>query len=385
MDFLRIAKSETLSMNERSLALAATGRTVYRFGFGESPFPPPRRVQVALSRAAWRTEYTAVAGLPELREKIAAFHEEADGYPITADNILVAPGTKPLLYNVMRAFHNLEVYLPGPSWVSYWPQADIAGHDVFRIPTTFDLRWRVTPEELDGAITRNGQRGRQKLLVLNYPGNPDGLTYEREELEALARVLRKHKAWVISDEIYALLDHRGAQFSMARIYPERSLVSTGLSKWCGAGGWRLGALILPPDAPPAMRAALVALGIRDLFLCPGPDSGRRFDRLRIGRGNAGLPGRSAPDLERSRHVGARRLGRGRPARASAARRILSLGRLQSLCRGPYRARHARTTCNSATECWTRLALLSCPGALSVCPRQISRRDWLMSTLTARPP
>ncbi len=270
MEFLRLAKSQTLSLNERSQALAAAGRAVYRFGFGESPFPPPARVQEALRRATNRTEYTAVAGLPELREKIAAFHEEADGYAVSADQVLVAPGTKPLLHNVMRAFRNLEVYLPGPSWVSYGPQAGIAGHDVIRIPTSFDLRWRVTPENLDGAITSQGQDGRQKLLVLNYPGNPDGLTYSREELEALAEVLRKRAVWVISDEIYGLLDHRGAQVSLARIYPERTLVSTGLSKWCGAGGWRLGALILPAAAPGALRDALVGLGSETYSCAPAP-------------------------------------------------------------------------------------------------------------------
>lgn len=270
MEFLNVATSQTLSLNDRSQALASAGRAVYRFGFGESPFPPPGRVQEALRRAVWRTDYTAVAGLPELREKIAAFHEEADGYPIAADQVLVAPGTKPLLHNVMRAFRKLEVYLPGPAWVSYGPQAGIAGHDVFRIPTSYDLRWRVTPENLDGAICKHGRDGRAKLLVLNYPGNPDGLTYSGEELEALAKVLRKHSVWVISDEIYALLDHRGAQVSLARVYPERTLVSTGLSKWCGAGGWRLGALILPPDAPLALRDALVGLGSETYSCAPAP-------------------------------------------------------------------------------------------------------------------
>ena len=259
MLFLKVAKAETFSLNEKSNALAANGHTVYRFGFGESPFPPPQRLQEALGRSAHRTDYTAVAGLPELRERIAAFHHEVDAYPISAEQVLVAPGTKPLLYNVMHAFEQAEVYLPAPSWVSYAPQANIARHEVFRIPTTYETRWRVTPAALDEVISRHGRSNRQKLLVLNYPGNPDGLTYSRDELESLAAVLRAHDVWVVSDEIYALLDHAGAHVSLARIYPERTIVTTGLSKWCGAGGWRLGALILPPDAPPAFHAALVGL------------------------------------------------------------------------------------------------------------------------------
>ena len=267
---MRVAKSGTLALNERSRELAAAGRKVYRFGFGESPFPAPARVQAALSGAAHRQDYTPVAGLPQLREKVAAFHHEVDGYPVNGDQILIAPGTKPLLHNIMRAFDDAEVYLPAPSWVSYAPQARLAGHRVIEIPTRYEGRWRVTPAELERVIRRKGSARRAKLLVLNYPGNPDGLTYSRDELEALAEVLRRHGVWALSDEIYGLLDHRGRHFSLARLYPERTLVTTGLSKWCGAGGWRLGAVIMPAEAPTALRDALVGLG-SELYSCaPAP-------------------------------------------------------------------------------------------------------------------
>lgn len=270
MAFLKVAKSGTLSLNEKSRALAAAGRRVYRFGFGESPFPPPRHVQEALRHAAHRTDYTAVAGMPELREKVAAFHHEADGYPIQPGQVLIAPGTKPLLHNLMRAFQPAEAYIPGPSWVSYAPQARLAGHKVIGIPTAFEGRWRVHPEDLERVVLQEGAAGGQKLMVLNYPGNPDGLTYSFEELEALTAVLRRHGVWVIADEIYGLLDHRGRHVSLARLYPERTLVTTGLSKWCGAGGWRLGALILPPDAPTTLHNALVGLGSETYSCAPAP-------------------------------------------------------------------------------------------------------------------
>ena len=266
MEFLAVAKSGTLSLNEKIGDLQSAGRRVYRLGFGESPFPVPLRVQDALRCAAHRKDYTAVAGLPELRARIASFHHEADGYPITAGQVLVAPGTKPLIYSIMQAFSPGEFYAPGPSWVSYAPQAAIARHEVIRIPTSFDARWRVTPEVLDDVISRQGRPGRQKLMALNYPGNPDGLSYSREELEALTSVMRKHGVWVISDEIYALLHHRGQHVSLASIYPERTLVTTGLSKWCGAGGWRLGALILPPNAPGGLHEALLGLG-SEIYSC----------------------------------------------------------------------------------------------------------------------
>lgn len=270
MTFVRVAKSGTLSLNEKTQEIENTGRPVYRFGFGESPFPPTQRVQDALSGAARRTDYTAVAGLPELRQKVAAFHHEVDGYPITAEQVLIAPGAKPLLHNIMRAFHRVAVYLPGPSWVSYAPQARLASHEVTVIPTSYESRWRIKPAQLERAFKGAGGADREKLIVLNYPGNPDGLTYSRAELEALTVVLRKHGVWAISDEIYALLDHRGGHVSLAQVYPERTLVTTGLSKWCGAGGWRLGALILPPDAPGELREALVGLGSETYSCAPAP-------------------------------------------------------------------------------------------------------------------
>lgn len=270
MRFRRVDKSSTLSLNERCIRLERAGREVCKFGFGESPFSPPPRARAALQAASYRKDYTAVAGLPALRQKIAAFHHQADGYPIAAEQVLIAPGTKPLLYNLMQAFSQAIVFLPAPGWVSYAPQARLAGHAVVRIPTSYQDRWRVAPSALDKALSQRGGSDKHKLMVLNYPGNPDGLTYSRMELAALAAVFKKHGLWVISDEIYGLLHHQGQHISLAGIYPQRTLVTTGLSKWCGAGGWRLGALILPPDAPVGLYDALVGLASETYSCAPAP-------------------------------------------------------------------------------------------------------------------
>ena len=270
MAFMQVGKSNTLALNEQLRVLESAGRRVYRFGFGESPFPPPRRVQAALGAAAIRKDYTEVAGLPQLRERIAAFHHEVDGYAIRSEQVLVAPGSKPLVLNIMRAFQPAEVYLPGPTWVSYAPHARLAGHEIVALPSSFERRWRLTPDALERALSANRRSKRQKLLVLNYPGNPDGLTYSMAELQALTEVIRRHELWVLADEIYALLHHRGQHVSLASLYPERTLVTTGLSKWCGAGGWRLGALILPPAAPTALVDALVGLGSETYSCAPAP-------------------------------------------------------------------------------------------------------------------
>lgn len=260
MQFLSIGKSGTLSLNEKSKQLEQSGHTIYKFGFGESPFLPLPHVREALESASHRKDYTPVTGLPALREKIAEFHSEIDGYPIDARQVLVAPGTKPLLNNLMQAFQDANVFLPAPSWVSYAPQATIAQHDIFQIPTSYEDRWRVTPANLDEVLTNHSDSSKHNLMVLNYPGNPDGLTYSRQELLDLTEILRKHRVWVISDEIYGLLHHEGQHVSLATVYPERTMVTTGLSKWSGAGGWRLGALILPSDAPVGLTDALVGLG-----------------------------------------------------------------------------------------------------------------------------
>lgn len=266
MHFLNIAKSGTLSLNEKSKQLEQNGRTVYKFGFGESPFLPPQHVREAFANNSHRKDYTPVAGLPELREKIASFHSEVDGYPIDAKQVLVAPGTKPLLYNLMHVFQEANVFLPAPSWVSYAPQAKLAGHQVFKIPTTYENRWRITPETLNDILSQHSNSTKHNLIALNYPGNPDGLTYSRQELVDLTDIFRKHQIWVISDEIYGLLHHEGQHVSLASIYPERTLVTTGLSKWCGAGGWRLGALILPSDAPKSLYDAMIGLG-SEVYSC----------------------------------------------------------------------------------------------------------------------
>lgn len=270
MRFRRIDKSGTLSLNEKCSLLEQAGREVYKFGFGESPFLPPPRVRAALRAASHRKNYTAVAGLPELRQKIAAFHSEADGRPIAAEQVLIAPGAKPLLYSLMQAFSQTIVFLPAPRWLSYAPHARLAGHAIVPIPTSYQERWRITPSALDKALSPRIRSDKHKIMVLNYPGNPDGLTYSGAELAALTAVFEKHSLWVISDEIYGLLHHQGQHVSLARIYPQRTLVTTSLSKWCSAGGWRLGALILPPDAPIGLYDALLGLASEIYSCAPVP-------------------------------------------------------------------------------------------------------------------
>ena len=147
----------------------------------------------------------------------------------------------------MASFKKASVLIPSPAWVSYEPQAQLIGHSITRIITNTENKWRVTPEGLDEAASRSPDNT-QKILILNTPGNPDGLIYRQDELEELAMVMKKWNILVIADEIYALLtlDYAHGTFkSLAAFYPEGTIITTGLSKWSGAGGWRLGLLFLP--------------------------------------------------------------------------------------------------------------------------------------------
>jgi aspartate aminotransferase len=154
---------------------------------------------------------------------------------------------------LLQLVHRGPLALPSPSWVSYAPQADIIGKKVEWIATPDNEGGRLTPKGLDQLCEANpGPR----ILILNYPNNPTGLTYSSSALQELSDVAREHKVTVISDEIYGEVNHLGEHHSIASFYPEGTVISSGLSKWCGAGGWRLGYMVFPSN----LRHLVDALG-----------------------------------------------------------------------------------------------------------------------------
>ena len=244
--YLRKSKhSETLQVNQLSLTRAENDQPVFKFGFGQSPFPVPEEITAELANAAYRKEYMSVQGHLPLREAIANFHKEKEGKNWQAENIIVGSGSKILLFCVMAAFEQAEILLPAPSWVSYEPQGQLAGHKVTWLNTTFENKWHLTPEQLERYCAERQTPETPLILVLNYPSNPTGQTYNGVELFALAAVMRKYNVIVIADEIYSLLSYKKDYSTIADYYPEGCIVSSGLSKWCGAGGWRLGFMHIP--------------------------------------------------------------------------------------------------------------------------------------------
>ncbi|GAB2782367.1 pyridoxal phosphate-dependent aminotransferase [Halomonas shantousis] len=235
--------SDTLLINEQSRLLETQGRRIVKFGFGQSPFPVFGPAVEALARHAGDKAYLPVQGLAALRSRVAAFQSRMDATPWEEERVMIAPGSKLLLFALMRALPPAEIVIPAPAWVSYAPQARMAGQRAVRLETSFATRWQITPEQLDAHCRAGGPRLR--LLILNAPGNPTGLSMDESTQRDLADVAHRHGVLVLSDEIYAMLHHQGEHRAFARDYPHATVTTSGLSKWCGAGGWRLGVAHIP--------------------------------------------------------------------------------------------------------------------------------------------
>jgi len=240
-----IKPSATLAINERCNDLENEGKKTYRMGFGQSPFPVPENVVESLKQHAHRKEYLPVQGLPELRNAISYFYKRKDGLEFKDENIMIGPGSKELMF-LLQMVLDCELILPTPCWVSYAPQAGILNHKTHFIHTRFEDNWKLTPDLINEFLNKNNSK-KLKLIIMNYPGNPSGTTYSDEDLIALSEIFRKENIFVLSDEIYGLLHHDGLHTSISNYYPEGTFVSSGLSKWCGAGGWRLGYMCFPNE------------------------------------------------------------------------------------------------------------------------------------------
>jgi aspartate aminotransferase len=237
-----LPQSATLTINERSAELQRQGREVFRLGLGQSPFPVPQPVVDELKVNAHQKDYLPVMGLRELRGAVAAYYRGREGIDYNGDDVMIGPGSKELMFIVQLVYYG-DLVIPIPSWVSYAPQAQIIGRHIRWLPTSLANGLRLTTEEIERLCEKDPDRPR--IIILNYPNNPTGCTYKADELKALAQMARKYRVILISDEIYGELHHLGQHVSIARFYPEGTIISGGLSKWCGAGGWRLGTFVFP--------------------------------------------------------------------------------------------------------------------------------------------
>ncbi len=246
-----LSPSATLAINEKSNQLISEGRKVFKLGLGQSPFPVPPSVVEALRQNAHQKDYLPVKGLKQLRESVSEFNMRHQHVMTDPEDVLIGPGSKELIFLLQLGYYG-DLIIPTPSWVSYSPQARIVGRHVNWVPTTHDNNLRLSPERLELICRTDPDRPR--LVILNYPSNPTGCTYPIDRLKDLAAVARKYRVILVSDEIYGLLHHQNQHVSIARFYPEGTIISSGLSKWCGAGGWRLGTFSFPPNLKWLMQA-----------------------------------------------------------------------------------------------------------------------------------
>ncbi len=236
----RLEPSATLQINEESKRLEIQGKKIYKFGFGQSPFPVPEIVRNELKNNAHQSKYLSMQGLIELREAIAAYLNKKRKKKFRANDIIIGPGTKELMFLLQILFEG-DILLPIPSWVSYAPQAILGRNKVHWIETTSSNNWFPTAQQIEDIVQLN--KNKNYLLFLNSPNNPSGTICKN--LSDLANVAKKYNLLILSDEIYSELSFSDEYDSISNYNPEGTIISSGLSKWCGAGGWRLGFFAIP--------------------------------------------------------------------------------------------------------------------------------------------
>ena len=246
-----IAESATLAVDAKAKAMKAQGHNVIGFGAGEPDFPTPAHIVEAAIKACADVKYhryTPAAGLPELREAIAAKTLRDSGFACTPDQVLVTNGGKHAVFTAFAALCDPgdEVLCPAPYWTTYPEAISLAGGVAKIIDTDEAHGFRVTIEQLDAALTP-----RTKALLFVSPDNPSGSVYPEAEVRAIGEWAVRNKVWVITDEIYEHLTYGDNKFtSMPTLVPElaeQCLIVNGVAKTYAMTGWRVGWMIGPKD------------------------------------------------------------------------------------------------------------------------------------------
>ena len=252
-----IAESATLAVDAKAKALKAKGENVIGFGAGEPDFPTPERIVEAAVRAARDPKfhrYTPAAGLPELREAIAAKTLRDSGFTCDASQVLVTNGGKHAVFVAFAALCDPgdEVIIPAPYWTTYPEAVALTGGVSVVVDTTEESEFKVTVEQLEKVRTP-----KTKVLLFVSPDNPSGAVYTPEETIAIGKWAVEHGIWVITDEIYEHLTYGKHTFSsMPTLVPELAdtcVIVNGVAKTYAMTGWRVGWMIGPKDV---MKAAI---------------------------------------------------------------------------------------------------------------------------------
>ncbi len=252
-----LSPSLTLAIDSKAKAMKAAGEDVVGFGAGEPDFDTPAHIKeaAAAALAAGFTKYTPSSGIPELRQAIVDKFQRENGLTYKPSQVIVSNGGKHSCYNVILATcqEGDEVVIPAPYWLSYPEMVKLAGATPVILPTTDRTEFKVTPEQLEAALTP-----RTRLFILNTPSNPTGTVYSPEEIRALGDLCVARGVLIMSDEIYEHLLYDGAVHrSVASFSPEHqahTIIVHGLAKAWSMTGWRLGFLAAPEPIAKAIDA-----------------------------------------------------------------------------------------------------------------------------------
>ncbi|WP_339763839.1 pyridoxal phosphate-dependent aminotransferase [uncultured Sulfitobacter sp.] len=253
----RVKPSPTIAVTQKAAELKAAGRDVIGLGAGEPDFDTPINIQEAGIAAikAGKTKYTAVDGIPELKQAICEKFKRDNGLDYVPAQITVGTGGKQVLYNAFMATLNPgeEVVIPAPYWVSYPDMVLLAGGEPVIAPATLENNFKLTAEALEAAITP-----KTKWFIFNSPSNPTGAGYSWDELKALTDVLMRHPhVWVLTDDMYEHLAYDDFKFcTPAQVEPalyDRTLTMNGVSKAYAMTGWRIGYAAGPEKLIGAIR------------------------------------------------------------------------------------------------------------------------------------
>lgn len=243
----RLSPSATLAMSQKSNEMKANGIDVINMSVGEPDFNTPDHIKEAAKKAVDDnfSRYSPVPGYVDLRKAIVEKLKNENQLEYDVTEISVSNGAKQCVCNAVLALVNPgeEVIIPAPYWVSYPEMVEIAGGKSVYIDTDLSTNFKITPEQLEKAITE-----KTRMLILCSPSNPTGSVYSKDELEALAEVIKKHEnLYVVSDEIYEHISYIGNHESIAQ-FPgmrERTIIINGVSKAYAMTGWRIGFLAAP--------------------------------------------------------------------------------------------------------------------------------------------
>ena len=243
----RLSPSATLAMSQKSNEMKANGIDVINMSVGEPDFNTPDHIKEAAKKAVDDnfSRYSPVPGYVDLRKAIVEKLKNENQLEYGVTEISVSNGAKQCVCNAVLALVNPgeEVIIPAPYWVSYPEMVEIAGGKSVYIDTDLSTNFKITPEQLENAITE-----KTRMLILCSPSNPTGSVYSKDELEALAEVIKKHEnLYVVSDEIYEHISYIGNHESIAQ-FPgmrERTIIINGVSKVYAMTGWRIGFLAAP--------------------------------------------------------------------------------------------------------------------------------------------